>query len=272
MKELEAYTASVVIGLCLGLIGAGGSILTIPVFVYILKTSPVASTIYSMFVVGICSFTGAIIAFTKKLVDIKAAVVFGLPSVAGVFIARKLIFPLVPEQLFSIGSMAITKDVFIMLVLAIIMLIVSIKMLKKKSANVTVRNAERKNTNAIFFLQGICTGIVTGLLGVGGGFLIVPALLLWLKLPVKTAIGTTLFIITINSAAGFITSYTSVLIQWPLMIKFAIGAIAGILAGSKLSEKIKADYLKKILAWFIIITSVYVLYKQFQRSDSSGMQ
>ncbi len=102
------------------------------------------------------------------------------------------------------------------------------------------------------------------MLGVGGGFLIVPALLLWLKLPVKTAIGTTLFIIAVNCAAGFITSYTSVSIQWPLMIKFALGAIAGILVGSKLSEKIKADHLKKFLAWFIIITSVYVLFKQFQ--------
>ncbi len=132
MKELEAYTASVVIGLCLGLIGAGGSILTIPVFVYILKTDPVASTIYSMFIVGICSFTGAIISFIKKLVDVKAATVFGLPSVAGVFIARKLIFPAVPERLFTVGTFIITKDVFIMLSLAVIMLIVSIKMLKKK--------------------------------------------------------------------------------------------------------------------------------------------
>lgn len=265
MKELEAYTASVVIGLCLGLIGAGGSILTIPVFVYILKTDPVASTVYSMFVVGICSLTGAILSFIKQLVDIKAAVVFGLPSVAGVFIARKLIFPVIPERLFSIESFVITKDIFIMLALAIIMLIVSIKMLKKKSTNAAELISQDK-TKAIFFLQGICTGIVTGLLGVGGGFLIVPALLLWLKLPVKIAIGTTLFIIAVNCAAGFISSYTSVLIQWPLMMKFAAGAVAGILAGSKLSEKIKADHLKKFLAWFIIITSVYVLYKQFQHT------
>jgi uncharacterized membrane protein YfcA len=265
MKELEAYTASVVIGLCLGLIGAGGSILTIPVFVYILKTNPVASIVYSMFIVGICSFTGTIISFIKKLVDIKAAVVFGLPSVAGVFVARKLIFPAVPAKLFTIGSFVITKDVFIMLSLAVIMFIVSIKMLKKKPEPVSALQGERK-IRAIFFLQGISIGIVTGMLGVGGGFLIAPALLLWLKLPVKTAIGTTLFIITVNSAAGFITSYATVLIEWSLLIKFAIGTIAGILVGSKLSEKIKADHLKKFLAWFIIITSVYVLYKQFQNS------
>jgi uncharacterized membrane protein YfcA len=116
----------------------------------------------------------------------------------------------------------------------------------------------------LFLLQGIITGIVTGLLGVGGGFLIVPALLLCLKLPVKTAIGTTLFIITINSAAGFICGYGSVVIEWPLLLKFAAGATAGIFAGIKLSEKMQANNLKKGLSWFIILTSVYVLYKQFE--------
>src|SRR4029078_2194970 len=149
-------------------------------------------------------------------------------------IARKLIFPVIPGQLFVIGPFVITKDIFIMFSLAIIMLVVSIKMLKKNRGPITARDAEEK-TKEIFFLQGICTGVVTGLLGVGGGFLIVPALLLWLKLPVKMAIGTTLFIIAVNCAAGFISSYTSVLILWPLMIKFAIGAVAGILVGSKLS-------------------------------------
>lgn len=263
MKELETYTASVVIGLCLGLIGAGGSILTIPVFVYILKTDPVASTIYSMFIVGTCSLVGSILSFLKKLVDLKAAILFGIPSVAGVFIARKLIFPALPEKLFLIGSFAVSKDVCIMICLAAIMFFVSLKMLKKKSSTLTMNN-DIQTKRIFFLLQGMVTGIVTGMLGIGGGFLIVPALLLWVHLPVRTAIGTTLFIITINSAAGFVSSYTSIVIEWPLLLKFAVGAIAGILAGTKLSEKIQADNLKKLLAWFIIVTSVYVLYRQFQ--------
>jgi len=261
MKDVEAYTASVIIGLCLGLLGAGGSVLTIPVLVYILKTNPVASTVYSMFIVGVCSLTGTIIAFAKKLVDIKAAILFGLPSVAGVFIARKIIFPKIPEKLFTIGSIVITKDILIMVALAIIMFIVSVKMLKKE--NVTTEASGSGQVKTIFFLQGICTGIVTGLLGVGGGFLIVPALLLWLKLPLRKAIGTALFIIAINCASGFITSYSSISIEWSLLIKFAIGAVTGILIGIRVSEKINADHLKKVLAWFIIVVSVYILYKQF---------
>jgi uncharacterized membrane protein YfcA len=270
MKELEAYTASVVIGLCLGLIGAGGSILTIPVFVYILKTDPAISTVYSMFIVGICSLTGSILSFFKKLVDLKAAILFGMPSVAGVFIARKLIFPAFPEKLFSIHSFAVSKDFFIMISLAVIMFFISVKMLRKKCKAIIIADDEDKRRAALFLLQGIITGIISGLLGVGGGFLIVPALLLWLRLPMKTAIGTTLFIITINSVAGFVSSYTSVFIEWPLLVKFALGAIAGILAGTKLSEKIQADNLKKALGWFIIVTSVYVLFKQFQSCVKSA--
>src|SRR5690349_10149157 len=123
MKELEAYTASVVIGLCLGLIGAGGSILTIPVFVYILKTEPAFSTVYSMFIVGICSLTGSILSFFRKLIDIKAALAFGIPSVIGVFIARKLIAPNIPDQLFISRSFCVSKNFLIMASLSVIMFI-----------------------------------------------------------------------------------------------------------------------------------------------------
>jgi len=139
MKELEAYTASVVIGLCLGLIGAGGSILTIPVFVYVLKTDPILSTVYSMFVVGICSLTGSMLSFFKKLIDIKAALAFGIPSVIGVFISRKLIVSNLPDELFVIGSFPVSKNFFIMISLSVVMLIVSIKMLRKTKEDIVTQ-------------------------------------------------------------------------------------------------------------------------------------
>lgn len=252
------------IGLCLGLVGAGGSILTIPVFVYILKTEPVTSTVYSMFIVGICSLAGSIRSFFKGFIDVKVALLFGVPSVTGVFIARKLIFPALPQKVFCVWGMAVSKNVCIMLCLAAIMLVVSIKMLKKPVKNAATTGNSTKNKTFLVFCQGMVTGIITGLLGVGGGFLIMPALLLWLKLPVKTAIGTALLIITINSFTGFITSYNMVHIEWSLLVKFATGAIAGILVGTKLSEKIHPGNLKIALGWFIIATSIYVLYTQFK--------
>jgi uncharacterized membrane protein YfcA len=269
MKELETYMASILIGLCLGLIGAGGSILTIPVFVYILKTDPVASTIYSMFIVGCCSLVGSILSFYKKLVDLKTALLFGMPSVTGVFIARKLIFPILPEKLFFIGSFEVTKDDLIMISLAIIMFFISMKMLKRSVEPIMKNDTPRRRT-ALVLLQGTITGIITGLLGIGGGFLIVPALLLLLRLPVRSAIGTTLVIITINSTAGFVSSYSSIPMEWTLLIKFALGSIVGIIAGTKLSERIQANNLKKSLGWFIVFTSVYILYRQFENCVKGG--
>jgi uncharacterized protein len=269
MRELATYAASVAIGLCLGLIGAGGSILTIPVLVYFFKTDPVVSTIYSMFIVGACSLVGSILSFFKNLVDFRAAVWFGVPSVTGVFLARKFIFPLVPDQLFCVGSFMISKNVFIMIALAAIMLFVSVKMLKNKSVN-TIQK-EQEHSPMLFLLQGIFTGILTGLLGVGGGFLIAPALLLLVRLSAKVAIGTTLFIITINSAVGFAASYSSIGIEWPLLLKFSLGAIIGILTGTMLAERIAPGNLKKMLAWFILFTSMYVLFRQVQVCVKGGL-
>jgi len=263
LNQLIADIASIAIGLCLGLIGAGGSILTIPVFVYVLKESPAASTTYSMFVVGLCSLVGSMQAFIKKLVDVKVAMLFGVPSVAGVFIARKLVFPVLPANLFYIGHTAITRDACIMFALAAIMALVAVKMLRRPPVNPSTQAGDKNNPTP-FIVQGLLTGFVTGLLGVGGGFLIVPALLLWVKLPVKAAIGTALFIITINSTVGFAISYTATQVDWLLLIRFCIGAVAGILSGTMLSTRISPVHLKKVLAWFIITTSVYVLYKQFQ--------
>jgi len=244
------------------LIGAGGSILTIPVFVYILKTEPVAATVYSMFIVGLCSLAGSIRSFFNKMVDVRVAILFGLPSVAGVFIARKVLFPALPERLLAIGSFTISKEVFIMMALAVVMFSASAKMLQKPVAQHDGTIALQQHKTGLFVMQGVLVGIITGLLGVGGGFLIVPALLLWVHVPMKAAVGTTLLIISINSAAGFAFSYASVAIQWPLLLKFAIGSIVGILAGIQLSEKIPADNLKKILGWFIMVISIYVLYRQ----------
>src|SRR5436190_7662739 len=110
MQEFAAYASSITIGLSLGLIGAGGSIITIPIFVYILQKDPLSSSIYSMFVVGICSLVGSIRSILDKLVDFNITILFGVPSVLGVLVARKIIFPAIPLQLFTIGSFILSKD------------------------------------------------------------------------------------------------------------------------------------------------------------------
>jgi len=262
MKELETCVASLGIGLSLGLIGAGGSILTIPVFVYILKKDPVSSSVYSMFVVGISSMAGSIQSIFNKLVDFKDLVSFGIPSVIVVFIARKTIFPLIPDELFSIGSFTLSKSMLFMLCLSSLMFLAARRMLNPTIKAHPLGHEDRPVTISLL-LRGLVVGMVTGLLGIGGGFLIVPALYVLVNLPVKKAIGTALLIITINSLFSFLNSYESTEIEWLLLIKFSMGAVLGIIIGTKLSKKIPGDYLKKAFGWIILGMSFYIVYKEF---------
>jgi uncharacterized membrane protein YfcA len=262
MEELEVCAASLGVGLSLGFIGAGGSILTIPVFVYILKKDPLSSGVYSTFVVGISGMAGSIRSIFNKLVDFKVALTFGIPSVAGVLIARKGIFPSIPSQLFSAGPFTLSKSMLFMLCLSLLMFLSAMKMLKPAMIRDEAAQVDRPTTLLLLF-RGLLVGIVTGLLGIGGGFLIVPALYFLAMLPVKKSIGTALLIITANSVFGFLSSYTSLDIDWTLLLKFSLGAVAGILIGTKLSEKIPGDSLKKIFGWFVLAISFYIVYKQF---------
>jgi uncharacterized protein len=261
MKELETCIASLGIGLSLGLIGAGGSILTIPVFVYILKKDPISSSVYSMFVVGISSMAGSIQSIFNKLVDFRAVVTFGIPSVVGVFVARKTIFPVIPDEFF-IGSFILSKNMLLMLCLSSLMFLAAKRMLKPAIRNDSAHQGDKQVTVSLL-LRGLLVGMVTGLLGIGGGFLIVPALYLLVNLPVKKAIGTALLIITINSLFGFLNSYASMEMDWLLLLKFSMGAIVGIIIGTKLSQKIPGDYLKKTFGWVILGMSFYIVCKQF---------
>lgn len=261
MKEWIIAAVSLSIGLSLGLIGAGGSILTIPAFVYILKMDPLAAGIYSMFVVGISSLIGAVRSMVNRLVDFKTAALFGIPSIIGVYTARKFIFPAIPRQLFSIGRLVFSKDMVFMLAIAILMCAAAISILT--AFDDPGRTPSNPRLPAWLIGRGLLVGSITGLLGIGGGFLIVPALYLWARLPMKTAIGTTLLIIAANSLFGFLNSYSGAVIDWALLRQFAFGSILGILIGTKIAEKITGKYLKKIFGWFVLLIAAFILFKQF---------
>jgi uncharacterized membrane protein YfcA len=262
MNEFTAFAASLAIGLSLGLIGAGGSILTIPVFVYVLKKDPLTSGVYSMFVVGVSSMAGSIQSMLNKLVDFKTTLAFGIPSVVGVLIARKLIFPSIPEQLFFTEWLILSKEVAFMLCLSGLMFLAAFRMLRPVVSGTQLASADHPAIT-LLMLRGLLVGVITGLLGIGGGFLIVPALYFWAGLEVKQAIGTALLIITTNSLFSFATSYSSTDLDWVLLGKFSLGAVAGIVIGTKLSAKVSGDWLKKIFGCVILVLSVYIVYKQF---------
>ena len=129
--EIIGFVAAVLMGLSLELIGGGGSILTVPILVYLFGVSPVVSTSYSLFVVGLTSLIGSYSHFKKGNLDIKTALIFGLPSILSVYAVRKFVVPVIPDHVFSIGDMVITKNVFILLVFSVLMVIAAISMIRR---------------------------------------------------------------------------------------------------------------------------------------------
>jgi uncharacterized protein len=260
--EYFGYFLSVLIGVLLGLIGGGGSILTVPVLVYIFNLDAALATIYSLFVVGLTSAVGSINYFKRGLINIKTALVFGIPSVAGVFIARLLIVPSIPEHVFSIGQFIVTKHILLMLLFALLMVAASYSMLTKNITSTPSDKNQCCKNFAVTILQGILTGIITGIVGAGGGFMIIPALVFVLKLPMKEAIGTSLLIIAFNSLLGFAGSANHISIHWQFLLTIAAFAIAGIFIGNRLSKKIDGAKLKPAFGWFVLIMGIYIIVKE----------
>jgi len=260
--DIAGYSASIFIGISLGLIGGGGSILTVPVLVYLFSLDAVLATAYSLFIVGSTSVVGSFSYFKKGLVNIKTAIVFGIPSIAAIFLTREYLLPAIPQDVFTIGSYTITKNMLLMLLFAILMIAASYSMIRKDGqANDGATQKQQFNYFQIL-LQGIFIGVVTGLIGAGGGFLIIPALVNLLKLPMKTAIGTSLVIISINSLMGFLFSLSHTSVQWGFLLSIASIAIIGILIGSYLSTKIKATKLKPAFGWFVLVMGIYIIVKE----------
>jgi uncharacterized membrane protein YfcA len=259
--EIAGYIASLFIGVSLGLIGGGGSILTVPVLVYLFGISPTLGISYSLFVVGFTSLIGALNNYRKGLVNFKTALLFGASSITTVFITRKFIIPLVPDVFFNIGSFQVTHALFVMVIFAILMLAASISMIRNKKAS-TDENGTSKKKPMLLVIYGVLIGLVTGFLGAGGGFLLIPALVILMKLPMKEAIGTSLLIISLNSLIGFVGDIGRHPIDWKFLSIITTIAIGGVFAGDFFNQKVNADKLKKGFGWFVLIIGIYILTRE----------
>lgn len=258
--EIIGYSASILIGISLGLIGGGGSILTVPVLVYLFAVDTVLATTYSLFVVGSTSLVGSFSYFKKGLVDTKTVLFFGIPSIIAVFLTRHYLLPAIPEHITNIGSFELSRSILLMIFFAVLMVFASYSMIKKEvDQNATTQNPSSKMSVVV---QGLLVGMVTGLIGAGGGFLIIPALVNLLKLPMKTAIGTSLVIIAVNSLMGFGFSLGHYPIKWPFLLTVTLIAIVGIFIGTYLSTKIEGKKLKPAFGWFVLVMGIYILIKE----------
>ncbi|MCB0819280.1 MAG: sulfite exporter TauE/SafE family protein [Bacteroidetes bacterium] len=260
---IAGYLASLVIGISLGLIGGGGSILTVPVLVYLFNVEPVMATAYSLFIVGTTSLAGVLPKYKSGEVNLKTAVIFGIPSIAAVFFTRKVIVPAIPKEIMRLDDLIITKAMLLMVLFAVLMVFASVSMIKKKKGNGGKTVATEQVFNyPLIFIEGIVVGILTGLVGAGGGFLIIPALVLLSKLPMKQAVGTSLLIIAAKSLIGFTGDLGSRIIDWKLMLSVTALAIIGIIAGNALSKKVDGEKLKTGFGWFVLVMGIYILVKE----------
>ena len=260
--EIIGYLASILIGISLGLIGGGGSILTVPVLVYLFHVEPVLATAYSLFIVGASSLVGAWPKYKQGFVNLKTAIIFGRPSITAVFATRKFLVPAIPNEIGSIGGLMITKSLLMMLLFAVLMVAVSFSMIRSKSSKETESEEEQKFNYPMILLEGALVGILTGLVGAGGGFLIIPALVMLSKLPMKQAVGTSLLIIAAKSLIGFTGDLGNRTMDWTLLLSVTALAIAGIFIGDKLSKLIDGNKLKTGFGWFVLVMGLYIIAQQ----------
>jgi len=261
ITEILGYIGALFIGVILGLIGGGGSILTVPIFVYLLYINPVTATAYSLFVVGLSALVGAFQNMKKGLVDFKTAIVFSIPAFIAVYITRKYIVPAIPETLFTISNHVITKNVGIMVFFAIIMLLAAISMIRSNGKE-GAEPATVQFNYPLIIIEGLGVGLLTGVVGAGGGFLIIPALVLLAKLPMKKAVATSLLIIAIKSLIGFIGDIENLDINWTFLLSFSGLSIAGIFVGIWLNNFIDGKKLKKGFGWFVLAMALYIILKE----------
>lgn len=257
--EYFGYLASILIGITLGLIGGGGSILTVPILVYLFQINPEKATSYSLFIVGITAMVGTYRHYNLGNLKIKSALYFAFPSVVSLLFIRKIVLPAIPVQLFSIGTIAVSKDLLIMVVFAVLMIAASVSMIRKSATTTTTTKINLPRLALIGFL----VGFITGFLGAGGGFLIIPALLFFANLPMKQAVGTSLLIIFINSLIGFTGDVLNgVSIQYSFLLTVAAIAIVGMMIGTQLSKKIDGAKLKPAFGWFVLVMGFYIVAKE----------
>jgi uncharacterized membrane protein YfcA len=260
--EVAGYFMALIIGVSLGLIGGGGSILAVPIFAYMFYLDEKVATAYSLFVVGFASLVGGIRQHSNHNVDWRTAIVFGLPAIIGVFIIRHFIIPILPDVLFTIFDYEFTRRMGMFGLFAVLMIWAAISML---TSNKTKGGSGDVNYNyTLITIEGLVVGAITGFVGAGGGFLIIPALVVLANLEIKKAIGTSLIIIALKSILGFFLgdAFTRE-IDWQFLFIFTGIAIVGIFLGVFIGKFIEGQKLKKGFGYFIIVMAIFIFVMEF---------
>jgi uncharacterized protein len=261
MLEIIGFIAAFFVGLVLGMLGGGGSILALPVMVYLFGIEDTdQATAYSLFIIGTASLIGTFRNVRNRLVEPKTALLFSIPAVVAVSFTRWRILPSLPETIHIGKHLVFEKNIFIMILFAILMVLASIPMIRGQRERA---GAKRPRPGILMFF-GALVGIISGMVGAGGGFLIIPALSIFMKVPIKTAIATSIMIISINSLAGFCAELARphIDIDWQFLLIFTAIAAIGLLAGLYLSRKIQPEKLRRAFGIFVLGIGLFILIRE----------
>ena len=285
MTWLIGHFLAVCIGISLGLLGGGGSVLALPILVYVMGVAPKSAIAMTLIIVGAVSLLGTLPHWKRGNINLKTAFIFGSATMIGAFLGARL-----ATMPFVTGSFQMLLFAMMMLLAAGLMIRRSLKAESpKQNAHGTGEQNSRETDLEIYsepvckycwlwlLTEGIGVGVLTGLVGVGGGFAIVPALVLLGNVPMKEAIATSLLIISLNSVAGLLGYLGHISIDWPLTVSFTFAAALGSIAGGYLAQFVPAKHLQKGFGYFLLAVATFVLiqnrhvFQQFQffRSNSS---
>ncbi|MBT3871512.1 MAG: sulfite exporter TauE/SafE family protein [Flavobacteriaceae bacterium] len=262
--ELFGYLSALVIGISLGLIGGGGSILAVPILAYLFSVNEKVATAYSLFIVGVSSLVGGFKKHLKGYVDWKTAIIFGIPAVAGVTLVRYYVVPALPDILFNINDFEFTRRMGMFGLFAVLMIPAAFSMLKKPKEKEQKSDDTVKYNYSLILIEGLLVGGITGMIGAGGGFLIIPALVILANIDMKVAVGTSLVIIAFKSLIGFFLGDALTMdIDWAFLAVFTGISLVGIFIGSNLSNFIDGAKLKKGFGYFIFVMAIFIFYMEF---------
>ena len=263
LVEIFGYASALLIGITLGLIGGGGSILAVPVLAYLFSVNEKVATAYSLFIVGASALVGGVKQHLKGYVDWKTALVFGTPAIIGVTLVRHYVVPALPDVIFTIDAFEFTRRMGMFGLFALLMIPAAFSMLKKRKEKKKKENSTVNYRYSLILIEGLLVGGVTGIIGAGGGFLIIPALVILANIDMKVAVGTSLIIIAFKSLLGFFLGDALTMdIDWSFLSIFTgISLIGGIDPGTgafkkkwKVSSK-KSNEMPKIANATLIIAA-----------------
>lgn len=260
--HIIGYLGAVLVGFVLGLMGGGGALISIPILVYLFHIEVSVATSYSLFLIAITASSGAYHNIRKNLVDYNAALYYGIPSVISVFAVRRWVMPNLPKVIFTIGNFPVSKSLFILVVLVIVMVMAAYKMIVSNDAELDKTEHKINHFRLSFF--AVLIGSFLGLVGGGGGFLMVPALIYFANVHLKKAVGTALVLVAVNSFIGFLGDLSShIQIDWALFATFLFFSIGGVFIGHYMVAYTQGNKMKKYFGYFLLVVAAFIVIKEF---------